>query len=147
MNVLSLILFALMAAVGNAMFVLAQRRSVSSHNGLLFVGVSAVIAGLLSWACSPLLGAAEVTQLFRLNGRNLALSGAGLFITYIGFNLMFSRYGTSPYVLYAVLSILTTTVFVGMILLHEPVNFYKAVAIVLATASVILYSLGQARAS
>ncbi|MDR3762971.1 MAG: transporter [Acidobacteriota bacterium] len=147
MNVLLPLLFAFVAAVGNAMFALGQRRSASAHNGLAFVGASAVVAATLAWLSSPLLGAPEVAQLVRLHGRNILLAGTGLFLTYLGFNLLYSRYGASQYVLYAVLSILTTTVFVGILWLHEPVNAYKLVAIVLATASVVLYSLGQARTS
>ena len=147
MNALQALLFALVAAIGNAMFALGQRRSVSAHNGLAFVGASAVVAAALAWLSAPLLGSTDLTGLLRSNGRNILLAGSGLYLTYLGFNLLYSRYGASQYVLYAVLSILTTTVFVGMIWLHEPVNGFKLAAIVLATASVILYSLGQARAS
>jgi drug/metabolite transporter (DMT)-like permease len=46
-----------------------------------------------------------------------------------------------------VLSILTTTVFVGLFWLREPVNGYRLAAIVLALASVVLYSLGQSSTS
>jgi len=50
------------------------------------------------------------------------LSGVGLFLTYPGFNLLYSRYGASQYVLYAVLSIITTTIIVGIWWLKEPVR-------------------------
>ena len=75
------------------------------------------------------------------------MAGGGLFLTYLGFNLLYSRFGVSQYVLYAVLSIITTTVFVGIILLREPLNGYRIAAIVLALASIILYSLGQSTPS
>lgn len=147
MNVFLPLFFAFIAAVGNAMFVYGQRRSGESTNGFAFLGISVLLAGVLSCITSPLLGAPEFMQIMRSSGRNLLWSGLGLFVTYIGFNLMYSRFGASPYVLYAVLSILTTTVFIGMIWLREPVNGYKIAAIVMATASVILYSIGQSRTS
>jgi drug/metabolite transporter (DMT)-like permease len=75
------------------------------------------------------------------------LVGGGLFLTNLGFNLLYTRFGVSQYVLYAVLSILTTTVFIGLFWLHEPVNGYRLAAIVLALASVVLYSLGQSPTS
>lgn len=148
MSIFLPLFFASIAAVGNAMFVYGQRRSGGeSMNGLAFLGISVLLAGILSCISSPLLGSPQFLQIMRGNGRNLLWSGLGLFVTYIGFNLMYSRFGASPYVLYAVLSILTTTVFIGMIWLREPVNGYKVAAIAVAAVAVILYSMGQARSS
>ena len=135
--------FALIAAVGNAMFALGQRRSSGVHNGMAFVGASALVAAALAWSVSPLMGSPDLPNLIRANGRNIVFGGCGLFLTYLGFNLLYTRYGVSPYVLYAVLSILTTTVFVGIFWLREPLNGYRVAAIALALASVVLYSIGQ----
>jgi drug/metabolite transporter (DMT)-like permease len=147
MKILLPLFFALIAAVGNAMFALGQRRSAGVHNGLAFVGASAIVAALLAWLVSPLMGAPDLAHLLRGNCRNILLAGGGLFLTYLGFNLLYTRFGVSQYVLYAVLSILTTTVFIGIFWLHEPVNGYRLAAIVLAVASVVLYSLGQSATS
>jgi drug/metabolite transporter (DMT)-like permease len=147
MKIILPLFFALIAAVGNAMFALGQKRSAGIHNGLAFIGTSAVVAALLAWSASPLLGGADLSHLLRNNCRNILLAGGGLFLTYLGFNLLYTRFGVSQYVLYAVLSILTTTVFVGIFLLREPLNGYRIAAIVLALASVVLYSLGQTAAS
>ena len=134
--------FALIAAVGNAMFALGQKRS-TGINGLAFVGTSALVAALLAWSVSPLLGGVNLSKLLQRNGLNILLAGGGLFLTYLGFNLLYTRFGVSQYVLYAVLSILTTTVFVGIFLLREPLNGFRIAAIFLALASIILYSLGE----
>jgi hypothetical protein len=67
MNALQALLFALVAAIGNAMFALGQRRSVSAHNGLAFVGASAVVAAALAWLSAPLLGSTDLTGLLRAN--------------------------------------------------------------------------------
>jgi drug/metabolite transporter (DMT)-like permease len=134
--------FALIAAVGNAMFALGQKKS-AGINGLAFVGTSALVAALLAWSASPLLGGVNLSKLLQRNGLNILLAGSGLFLTYLGFNLLYTRFGVSQYVLYAVLSILTTTVFVGIFLLREPLNGFRIAAIVLALASIILYSLGE----
>jgi len=143
MKILLPLFFALIAAVGNGLFALGQRRSAGIHNGLAFVGAAAIVAAALAWLVSPLMGAVDLSQLLRNNSRNILLAGGGLFLTYLGFNLLYTRFGVSQYVLYAVLSILTTTVFVGLFWLREPVNGYQVAAIVLALASVVLYSLGQ----
>jgi len=129
------------------MFAYGQKRSIGVQNGLAFVGASAVVAAFLAWCASPLLGPIGLSPMLRANGRNILLAGAGLFLTYLGFNLMYSRFGVSPYVVYAVLSILTTTVFVGILWMREPINSYRLAAIVLALASVVLYSFGKSPSS
>jgi drug/metabolite transporter (DMT)-like permease len=145
MRILLPIFFATIAAVGNAMFALGQKKSVDVQNGLLFVGLSALAAVLLALSCAPLMGVFDAGGLLRGNWRAVMLSGIGLFLTYLGFNLLYSRYGVSQYVLYAVISIITTTIIVGMFWLREPVNLYHKIAIAMAIASVVLFSIGQAR--
>lgn len=143
MEIAQSLFFAFIAAVGNAMFAAGQKQSAGADNGLAFVGASALVAAALAWAASPFLGSAHLSSLVLVNGRSILLAGSGLFLTYLGFHLLYTHFGVSQYVLYAVLSILTTTVFVGIFWLHEPVNGYRIVAIVLAVVSIILYSFGQ----
>ena len=143
MGIAQSLFYALIAAVGNAMFAAGQKQSAGADNGLAFVGASALVAAALAWAVSPFLGSAHLSSLILVNGRSILLAGSGLFLTYLGFHLLYTHFGVSQYVLYAVLSILTTTVFVGIFLLREPLNGYRIAAIVLALASIILYSLGQ----
>jgi drug/metabolite transporter (DMT)-like permease len=145
MNVILPILFATIAAVGNAMFALGQKRSVGIDNGLLFVGASALVAFSLASLAAPLLGPIAIGVLVRNNWRTVLMSGTGLFLTYVGFNLLYSRFGASHYVLYAVISIITTTVVIGFVLLKESVNGYHLGAIAAALLSIVLFSVGQAR--
>ncbi|MDD2468788.1 MAG: hypothetical protein PHI97_32845 [Desulfobulbus sp.] len=135
------IIFATIAAVGNAMFALGQKKSVGVDNGLIFIVLSAVIAVLLSLLSAPFVGKFDIESTIKGNWNALILSGFGLFFTYLGFNLLYSRYGTSQYVLYAVLSIITTTIIVGVFWLKEPVNVFHKMAI----AAVILFSIGQSK--
>jgi drug/metabolite transporter (DMT)-like permease len=140
------IVFATIAAVGNAMFALGQRKSAGVENGLLFVGVSALVAVLFALLFAPLVGALDVGHTLKEHWPAVLLSGLGLFLTYLGFNLLYSRYGASQYVLYAVLSIITTTIVVGILWLKEPVNLYHKIAIAMAIAAVVLFSIGQSKA-
>ena len=139
------IVFATIAAVGNAMFALGQKKSVGVENGLLFVALSAIVAVLFSFFLAPLVGKFDIGSTIKGNLNALILSGSGLFFTYLGFNLLYSRYGTSQYVLYAVLSIITTTIIVGIFWLKEPVNAYHKIAIAMALAAVVLFSIGQSK--
>ena len=141
------ILFAAIAAIGNAMFAFGQKRSIGVENGVLFVGLSALIAAFCALGVSPALGIFDPGNTVKGNWKALGLSGFGLFLTYLGFNLLYSRYGVSQYALYAVLSILSTTLIVGMWWLKEPVNLYHKLAIALAVGAVLLFSIGQAKGS
>lgn len=139
------VLFALIAAIGNAVFAYAQKQATGEVNGLLFVGLSALAAMALSLLGAPLLGRFDPVSLVKTAPGPILLGGAGLFLTYLGFNLLYTRFGASAYVLYAALSILTTTLVVGGLILKEPMNIYHFAAIVLAVGAVVMFSLGQAR--
>ena len=137
---------ALLAAVANGMFVYGQRRSEVAENPFLFM-----LFALL--ACTALFGLAVVvsprTHVRDYLSRNylwILLSGIGLFFTFIGFYLLYSRYGASYYTLYAVLSIVTTSVVVGVVILKEGLNVYHILAVVTALATVALFALGQNKA-
>ena len=145
MNLVLPLVFAGIAAIGNGMFALAQRQTVGVGNGLLFVGASALVASLLAVVAAPLAGPMHPVAMVRGNWKPLLLSGAGLFATYVGFNLLYGRFGPSQYVLYAMLSIVTTTVVVGFVWLREPVNLYHVGAILLAMAAVVLFTVGQSK--
>jgi drug/metabolite transporter (DMT)-like permease len=139
------ILYATIAAVGNALFALGQRTAAGVENGLLFVGLSAFVAMSGALVCAPLVGAIDVGLTLRAHWKAILGSGLGLFLTYLGFNLLYTRYGASQYALYAVLSILTTTIGVGILWLKEPVTIYHKLAIALAFAAVVLFSIGQSK--
>jgi drug/metabolite transporter (DMT)-like permease len=79
------------------------------------------------------------------NWKAACLSGVGLFFTFLGFNLLYSKYGASQYVLYAVISIITTTLIVGVLWLKETINVYHMIAIVLAIIAVLMFSFGQSK--
>jgi len=118
------ILYATIAAVGNALFALGQRKATGVENGLLFVGLCAFVAMSGALVCALLIGAVDVD---------------------LGFHLLYTRYGASQYALYAVLSILTTTIGVGILWLKEPVTIYHKLAIALALAAMVLFSIGQSK--
>jgi drug/metabolite transporter (DMT)-like permease len=137
------VLFALIAAVGNAAFAISQKRSIGIANPLLFIALSASIATLLAVAFSPVFGKWTGASLSRSQVLVALLGGVGLFLTYLGFNLLYTRYGATSYVLYAVLSIITTTVIVGKILDREPWNIYHWAAVFSAVLAVIFFTLAR----
>jgi drug/metabolite transporter (DMT)-like permease len=143
MQVIGPLLFALLAAVGNGFFAYGQRKSTGVDNSVVFITLALVICVLLWVVSAPFFGPVNYGTTVRQNLNWAALSGAGLFLTYIGFNILYSQYGASSYILYAVLSIVTTSVVVGAWLLREQLNLYHWLAVGTALATVGLYSYGN----
>ena len=73
----------------------------------------------------------------------VGIGGIGMATTYLGFYLLYTNYGAIYYVVYAVLSIITTTVIVGVIILGESFNKFQAIAMILAILSIILFTIGR----
>lgn len=144
MRMLLPVLFATIAAIGNAVFAYGQRQSSGATNGLLVVAGGAFIAGTLALVAAPWIAPVSWNAVAR-QGQTILLSGLGLFITYVGFNLLYGRFGTAHYVLYAAISIITTTVIVGAFILKEHLNGFHVSAIFTALLTILLFSLGQTR--
>ena len=137
------LLIAGLAAVGNAMFVYGQRKSSLSNNSFSYligaVLVGAVIVTIVAFSYSTGQAVNFVTD----NIVMIGIGGLGMSNTYLGFYLLYTNYGAIYYVVYAVLSIITTTVVVGVIILGEGFNKYQAIAMVLAILSIILFTIGR----
>ena len=141
------LLFAALAAFGNAMFVYGQRGASPGSNPFLFTFGAVVVCGIMFVIAAAIFRTSGDAAYLLANGRNIMISGAGFFLTFVGFFLLYTGYGASTYVLYAVLSILTTTLGVGMLIYREPINAYQIAAIVLAIVAICLFSYGQAKLS
>ncbi len=140
----SIFLFALIAAVGNALFAAGQKKTSGIDNPLIIVGLSAVVCVVLTFSVIFLLNRnSSMLQIFRVNWIWILMSGFGLFLTYIGFNLLYSRFGASGYIYYAVLSIITTSLIVGVIIFKEQLNIYHIISVGFSIAAIVLFTIGN----
>jgi drug/metabolite transporter (DMT)-like permease len=142
-QVLGPLLFALLAAVGNGVFAFGQRKSAGVENSFVFITIALVVCVMLCMASAPFFGPVNYGVTLKQNATWAIASGVGLFLTYIGFNMLYTQYGTGSYILYAVLSIITTSVIVGAWLLREDLNLYHWLSVVAALATVGLFSYGN----
>ena len=143
MNVLGPLLFAMIAALGNAMFAAGQKKALIQESTFSFIVLAALVCVTLTSLAAPLLGPTHYERELRQNGWWAVLSGAGLFLTYLGFNLLYTHYGTSHYILYAVLSIITTSILVGVVLFRENFNVFHWLAFGCSILAVVLFSMGN----
>jgi drug/metabolite transporter (DMT)-like permease len=56
---------------------------------------------------------------------------------------LYSQYGASNYILYAVLSIITTSVIVGVVIFKETFNIYHWLALLSSIITIALFTLGN----
>lgn len=143
MKVFGPLIFALIAAVGNAMFAAGQKKAIALDNTLVFIALAGVVCISLTAIFAPFIGEVSYAENLKQNWKWIFLSGVGLFLTYLGFNLLYSNYGASNYILYAVISILTTAIVVGVIIFNEKFNLYHWLACFSAILTIVLFSLGN----
>ena len=140
-------LYAFVAAIGNALFVYGQRGSSTADNPFVFLLVTLSICISL-FAVFALAHKAPVDPEYIFhNARHIIISGVGFFITFIGFYWLYNQQGATNYIVYALLSILTTSIGVGLIIFREPFNKYHMIAGLLASSPILVYGIGQSRIS
>ncbi len=119
-----------------------RRAEIAAHPFafLIFALLTCLMLFVVTLPCFP--GSNMLAYVSR-NYRWTLLSGVGFYLTFIGFYFLFTRFGASYYVLSAVLSILTTSILVGVLLFQEAFNFYYGLSVLCAIAAIVLFSLGQ----
>jgi len=144
-TIYSALLFASFAAVGNALFAFGQKKSAIVDHPFIFIIFSIVVCLVLFAGTCFLLPKPDVLSFVRGNYPWFLISGFGFYATSIGFYFLYSRYGASHYVIYAVLSIVATSIVVGIIVFKEPFNVYHFLSVITAIATVVLFTIGQAK--
>lgn len=140
----SIFLFALIAAVGNALFAVGQKKAAEIDNSLIFVGLSAIVCIALTFLVILFMQSnINLTSIIKINWLWILISGFGLFLTYLGFNLLYTRFGATGYVYYAVLSIITTSLIVGVFIFKERLNIYHFASIGFSLIAILLFTLGN----
>lgn len=135
--------FALFAALGNVFFVLANRKTANAPNPMLFTLAAMLVSTLLFALAWLAFGTRGTGEYLRRNIGWTSLAGLGMFMTFYGFYLLYSRFDTSYYALFVVTSMLLTTLGLGWLILREPLNGYGIVSIAAAVASIVFFWLSK----
>jgi drug/metabolite transporter (DMT)-like permease len=139
-------LYASVAAIGNSIFVYAQRSASYSENPFLFVCASVLVCLVMLTLASLVCKTPGDGNYLLGNWTTIAISGIGLFITFLGFFLLYNKFGASQFSLYAVISIVTTSVGVGVLIFREPFNIYQFFGTALAVLSIVVFIFGKTKA-
>lgn len=137
------IVYALVAAFGNAVFTFGQKKTSESVNPFLYLFLITLLCAVLLLVSGLFFQKEPIKEYALKNIRPILFGGIGLYITFLGFYFLFTRYGASYYILYAVFSILTTSLFVGVVLFGERFNLFHAFSVVSSILAILLFHLGQ----
>ena len=137
--------FALIAAIGNGLFVDGWRRSEDVSNPALFMLLAMLVCASLFMLTMTFFPKVQLLSFIEKNDVWVLISGVGYYLTFIGFYYLFTHFGASYYALYAVLSIITTTVIVGFLVFREAFNLYYGLAVLTAMLTVVFFAIGQQR--
>lgn len=137
------LLFAALAAVGNSLVALGQVKGGTGKNPFMFLTFALSICLALVSGAALLMENGGWVQFARNTWIWFSVTGVGFFLTFTGFYLLYSRFGASSYVLYAVISLTLTTLGVGVGVLHEKLGMMRGLALVTCLITVVLFSLGK----
>jgi len=139
------LLFASLAAIGNAVYVYGQRGATPPTNPFLFIFAAITACLVLLIAASLYYRTSNDLAYINANLAMIGISGVGLFMTFLGFYLLYTNFGASQYALYGVLSILTTSIGVGVLIFKEDFNIYKIASVAFAIAAIVLFTYGNSK--
>jgi drug/metabolite transporter (DMT)-like permease len=140
---LGIALWALFAAVGNAIYVYGARKAVTGQSTYLFITGVLVCSAAMVAAMSATTKQPDAAEMFQRTWPMMLLAGAGAAITFIGFQGLFANYGPSQYSVYAMFALLTTSIGIGVLVFKENFNIYHGLAMVCAMAALVFFFLGQ----
>lgn len=135
--------FALIAALGNVFFVFGNRKVGHASNPFFFTATTMAVCLTLYLIGTTVFGLRGSQEFLRRNILWCSVSGVGMFMTFLGFYLLYSRFDTSYYALFAVTSVLLTTIVLGALILGERINLYGGVSIAAAVVSIVFFGLSK----
>jgi drug/metabolite transporter (DMT)-like permease len=135
--------FALIAAFGNVLFVWGNRKVGNTANPFYFTATAMAVCLALYLIGTAFFGLRGSGEFLRKNLFWCSVSGFGMFLTFLGFYLLYSRFDTSYYALFAVTSVLLTTIVLGVFILRERINLYGAISIAAAVVSIVFFGLSK----
>jgi drug/metabolite transporter (DMT)-like permease len=139
----SAILFAGIAAFGNALYAFGQKKATVHENPFLFGALALFVGAVLLFIVSLYFKLAGSFIYISQNLKWIFAAAAGYVFLNIGLFFLYKNFGATYYTLYAVLAIISTSLLLAVIILKEPFNGYHIAALCTGGITVILFMLGK----
>ncbi|MFA8301420.1 MAG: EamA family transporter [Hyphomicrobiales bacterium] len=137
------ILFAVLAAIGNAIYAWGMKKAGPSSNPFVFSTCAFLFSTIITAIIALIMGKANFLPYFTANSGWILFAVLGFITTQVSFYLLYQYFGANQYTLYAVFSIITTSLIVGVFILGGKFNWYHFFALLTAIATVLLFVLGN----
>lgn len=144
-----IVLYAVIAAAGNALVSYGQKKAAPVGNLYFFLGTAAFVF----FICNMIAGIAMKTgessssRVFS-NPKELfwaVVCGLALFVLYFAINHLLVGYGASMYVVYSVISVFFTSIIVGVCIFREKINAWHVLGIIISCVAVALITIGNGK--
>ena len=142
-NLIMPLVLAFVAAIGNAIVTLGQKKADPFPHPFLFGGFSLLFASTVLFALSFVYPAQNTGAYIRSNLIWFATAGVGLVLLNIFLYILYRDYGAAYYTLYAVLAIFTTSIALAVWLLNETMNLYYGIALGFAALTIFFFMKGR----
>lgn len=137
------ICLALIAAIGNALFALGQKKAIGHENPFLFGVFSLLIGSILLSLVSLFFNTQGISNYFFENLKWFVVSGFGYVLLNMGLYFLYRNFGAAYYSLYAILAIVTTSILLARLVFGERINFYFWVSMFFAALTIFFFLKGQ----
>ncbi len=135
--------FALIAAVGNAIVTLGQKKATAYDNPFFFGAFSLLFASITLFIIASFYPVKNISDYFIENIRWFITTGIGLVLLNIFLYLLYRGYGASYYTVYAVFAIITTSILLSVIIFRENMNRYYWISLGFASLTIIFFMRGR----
>jgi drug/metabolite transporter (DMT)-like permease len=136
---------ALTAAIGNALYAFGQKKAMPHENPFIFGIFSLFIGSVLLSIVALSFNTQNIGEYLAGNIKWLMVSGLGYVFLNIGLYFLYRNFGASYYSLYAILSIITTSILLATLVFNEKMNFYYWISLGFAVLTIIFFLQGQTK--
>jgi drug/metabolite transporter (DMT)-like permease len=105
----------------------------------LFGTFSLLTGAILLFACASFFDLKNIPDFIAANVKWFIVSGLGYVLLNLGLYFLYQNFGASYYTLYAMLSILTTSILLATLVFGEKFNFYYALSILFAFLTIFFF--------
>ena len=130
---------AFVASLGNALYAFGQKKSITHANPFLFGVFSLLTGAILLFVCASFFELKNIPTFVINNLKWFIVSGLGYVLLNLGLYFLYQNFGVSYYTLYAMLSILTTSILLATLVFGEKFNLYYGLSILFAFLTIFFF--------
>jgi drug/metabolite transporter (DMT)-like permease len=134
---------AFIAAIGNALVTIGQKKATPINNPFLFGAMSLCLASVILFTFSLFFKNESILPYVKNNMLWISVSAFGLVLLNVFLYILYRNFGANLYTLYAVLAISTTSIGASVIIFKERWNVYYGLSLITTVITILLFLKGK----